>query len=88
MAAVGGDAVDGALVSLEFTQGPERVCVPQFEHTSSAATKKSRRTWDDAQRTHPVTVSVWNLLMKRRFKGKQCQNSVKPEKFTGSLKYE
>lgn len=30
MAAVGRDAVDGALVTLELPEGPQSVCVPQL----------------------------------------------------------
>lgn len=63
MAAVGRDAVNGALVTLELPQGPQRVRVPQLEHPASAAAEQGRGAGDDAQRTHPVAVSVWDLLM-------------------------
>ena len=63
MAAVGGDAVDGALVTLELPQGPQGVCVPQLEHAAPAAAEQGRGARDDAQRAHPVAVSVWDLLI-------------------------
>lgn len=58
VAAVGGDAVDGALVALEFPQGPQCVCVPKLEHPSSTATKQGRRARHHTQGTHPVTVGI------------------------------
>lgn len=66
MAAVGGDAVDGALVALQLSQGAECVRVPQLEHPASAAAQQGRRAGDDAQRTHPVPVGVGDLLWDRR----------------------
>lgn len=65
MAAVGGDAVDGALVTLQLPQSRERVAVPQLEHPASAAAEQSRRPGDDAQRTNPVTVGARHLLSDR-----------------------
>lgn len=66
MAAVGGDAVDGALVTLQLPQSPERVGVPQLEHPASAAAQQGRRPWYDAQCTNPVTVGVRNLLLEKK----------------------
>lgn len=63
MAAVGGDAVDGALVTSDLAQSPQRVRVPQLEHAASAATQQDRGGGDHAQRTHPVPVGVGDLLL-------------------------
>lgn len=65
MAAVGGDAVDGALVTFHLAQSPQRVCVPQLEHPASAAAQQDRGRGHHAQRTHPVTVGVRDLLLGR-----------------------
>lgn len=65
VAAVGGDAVDGALVALQLAQGPQRVCVPQLQHPAPAATQQHRGRGDHAQRAHPVTVGVGDLLLGR-----------------------
>lgn len=77
MAAVGGDAVDGALVALELSQGAECVRVPQLEHPASAAAQQGRRAGDDAQRTNPVPVCVGDLLGDRRKKKNRVNLSVK-----------
>lgn len=66
MAAVGGDAVDGALMALQLSQGAECVRVPQLEHPASAAAQQGWRAGDDAQCTHPVPVCVGDLLWDRR----------------------
>lgn len=63
-AAVSGDAVDGALVSPEFSERTQRVRVPELQHTTSTAAQQGRRTWYDAQRAHPVPMSVRDLLLK------------------------
>ena len=63
MAAVGSDAVDGAVMTLELPQSPQCVRVPELEHPTSAAAQQGRGAGDDAQRTHPVTVSIRDLLM-------------------------
>lgn len=65
MAAVGGDAVDGALVTLQLAQRPQSVCVPQLEHPASAAAQQDRGPGDYTQRAHPVTVGVGDLLVER-----------------------
>lgn len=65
MAAVGGDAGDGALVALQLPQGPQRVGVPQLQHAAPAAAQQHRGPGDHAQRTHPVTVGVGDLLLER-----------------------
>lgn len=65
MAAVGGDAVDGALVTPQLAQRPQRVCVPQLEHPAPAATQQDRGPRDHAQGTHPVAVGVGDLLLDR-----------------------
>lgn len=62
MAGVGGDAVDGALVTFDLAQTPQRVCVPQLEHPAPAAAQQDRGRGDHAQRTHPVAVGVGDLL--------------------------
>ncbi len=69
MAAVGRDAVDGALVTLQLSQSPQCVRVPQFEHPTSAAAQQGRGPRDDTQSTHPVTVCVRDLLLERKIKG-------------------
>lgn len=66
VAAVGGDPVDGALMTLQLPQSPQRVRVPQLEHPSPAATQQGRRAGHDAQRADPVTVGVGDLLSERR----------------------
>lgn len=63
MAAVGGDAVDGALVTLHLAQRPQRVRVPQLEHPASAAAQQDWGGGDHAQRAHPVPVGVGDLLV-------------------------
>lgn len=63
MAAVCSDAVNGALMTLELPQRPQCVCVPELEHSSSAATQEGREAGDNAQGANPVTVSVWDLLL-------------------------
>jgi len=65
VAAVGGDAVDGALVALQLAEGPQRVRVPQLEHPSPAAAQQGRGPGDHAQRAHPVAVGVRDLLLER-----------------------
>lgn len=66
MAAVGRDAVDGALVALQLSKSPQCVRVPQLEHPTSAATQQSRRPGNHSQCTNPVTVGIWDLLLERR----------------------
>lgn len=66
VAAVGGDAVDGTLVTLQLPQSPQSVRVPQLEHPASAAAQQGRRAGDDAQSTDPVTMGVRDLLSERR----------------------
>lgn len=68
MAAVGRDAVDGALVTLQLPQSPQSVCVPQLEHPTSAAAQQGWGPRDNTQRTHPVTVGVRDLLLARMIK--------------------
>lgn len=63
VAAVGGDAVDGALVTLHLAQRPQRVRVPQLEHPASAAAQQDWGGGDHAQRAHPVPVGVGDLLV-------------------------
>lgn len=63
MAAVGRDAVDGALVTLQLPQSSEGVRVPQLEHPSSAAAQQGRGPGDDAERADPVSVGVGDLLL-------------------------
>lgn len=63
MAAVGRDAVDGALVTLQLSQSSQGVRVPQLEHPSSAAAQQGRRPGDDAERADPVSVGVGDLLL-------------------------
>lgn len=65
MAAVGGDAVDWALVTFQLPQSPQCAGVPQLEHPSSAAAQQSRGPRDDTQRTNPVTMGVRDLLLAR-----------------------
>lgn len=65
MAAVGGDAVDGALVTPQLAQSPQRICMPQLEHPASAATQQDRGPRDHAQGTHPVAVGIGDLLLDR-----------------------
>lgn len=73
VAAVGADAVNGALVTLQLAQSPQRVRVPQFEHPASAAAQQHRGPRDHAQRAHPVTVGVGDLLVDRTDEGeKEC----------------
>lgn len=62
MAAVGGDAVNGALMTLQLPQGPQGVRVPQLEHATSAAAEQGRGSGDHTQSTNPVAVSVGDLL--------------------------
>lgn len=62
VAAVGGDAVDGTLVSLQLPERPQGVRVPQLENPGSAAAQQRRRPGHHAQRTHPVPVGVGDLL--------------------------
>ena len=69
MAAVARDGVNGAVMTLELPEGPESVRVPQLEHPASAAAQQGRRAGDHAQRTHPVTVGVRDLLMGRKIEG-------------------
>lgn len=76
MAAVGRDAVDGALVTLQLPQSPQRVRVPQLEHPTSAAAQQGRGPGDDTQCTHPVTVGVRDLLLERRTEGYNIPSSV------------
>lgn len=62
VAAVGGDAVDGALVTFHLAQSPQRVRVPQLEHPAPAAAQQDGGRRDHAQRAHPVPVGVGDLL--------------------------
>lgn len=62
MATVGRDAVDGALVTLHFPQGAQRVRVPQLENAAPASAQQGRRTGDHSQRTDPVPVGIRYLL--------------------------
>lgn len=66
VAAIGGDAIDGALVALEFPKGPQCVCMPQLEHPSSTAAQQGRRARHHTQGTHPVTMGVGHLLLRHR----------------------
>lgn len=65
MAAVGRDAVDGALVTLQLPQSTEGVRVPQLEHPSSAAAQQDRGPGDHAERADPVSVGVGDLLLEK-----------------------
>ncbi len=62
MAAVGWDAVDGALVASEFSEWTQGVRVPEFENSSSTAAEQHGRRRHDPQSTNPVTMSVGYLL--------------------------
>lgn len=66
MAAVASDSIDGAVVTLQFPDGPQSVRVPQLEHPASTATQQGWRARHNAQCTHPVTVGVRDLLMERK----------------------
>lgn len=60
--AVGGDGINGALMSSDLPEGRQRVRVPQLEHPPSATAQQGRAAGHQAQRTHPVAVGVWHLL--------------------------
>lgn len=68
MAGVCGDAVDGAVMTLELAQASQSVRVPQFKHPSSTAAQESWGAGDHPQGAHPVAVGVRDLLVGEKLK--------------------
>lgn len=65
LAGVGADCIYRAVVSLHLPNGCEAIHVPEFEGASSAAAEQNRSARYQAKSTHPVFMSVRNLLKKR-----------------------
>lgn len=62
LAAVGGQAVDGAVVSSDLTEGSQRAGVPKTQQASSASTEQHLGAWHHAQSTNPVCLGTNTLL--------------------------
>lgn len=61
MTSVGGQAVDGAVVSLDFTQWRHGVAVPKAQQAPPAAAEQHRGARDHPQNTDPVWLSADRL---------------------------
>lgn len=66
LAGVGADCIDRAVMSLCLPSGYEGIHIPELEGASSAAAEQNWSTRYQAKSTHPVFMSIRNLLKKRR----------------------
>lgn len=48
LAAVGGQAIDGTVVALDFAKGRQRVRMPESQQASAAPANQQRGAWNDA----------------------------------------
>lgn len=62
MPGVGAYGVNGAVVTSDLSDGREVVHIPHLQHAAAATAQQHGPTRDVRQRTHPVLVSVGDLL--------------------------
>lgn len=66
LAGVGADCIYRTVMSLHLPSGCKGIHIPELEGASSAATEQNRSARYQAKSTHPVFMSIRNLLKKRR----------------------
>lgn len=62
LAAVGGQAVDGTVVSPDLAERRKWVGVPEAQQPSSASAEQHRGAWHHAQSANPVCLGADRLL--------------------------
>ena len=62
LAAVGGQAVDGTVMSPDLAEGRKWVNVPEAQQPASASAEQYRGAWHHAQSANPVCLSTGRLL--------------------------
>lgn len=66
LAGVGADCIYRAVMSLHLPDGCEGFHIPELEGAASAATEQNWSARYQPKSTHPVFMSIRNLLKKRR----------------------